>query len=227
MKRMLIGWGILVLGIPCVIFIGLLTGQYAPAAFGVALLSCVPFYLRFESRKVRARELTLIAALTAISVGSRAAFALFPHFKPVAAIVILAALYLGGEAGFLIGSFSAVLSNFLFGQGPWTPFQMFGWGVIGLLAGALKKPLKKYWWGLLPLYGIFAGALYSAVMDSWTALFTGGGGFDLNRYLAVLLTSFPTTVVYMVSNVVFLLAFYIPMNRILSRMITKYGLYES
>ena len=79
----------------------------------------------------------------------------------------------------------------------------------------------------MPLYGIFAGALYSAVMDSWTALFTGGGGFDLNRYLAVLLTSFPTTVVYMVSNVVFLLAFYIPMNKILSRMITKYGLYES
>ena len=77
--------------------------------------------------------------MVALSVTGR----FIPFFKPVTALTVLTAVYLGGEAGFLCGALSAVISNFWFGQGPWTPFQMLAWGMIGLFAGLLASPLKR------------------------------------------------------------------------------------
>ena len=104
----------------------------------------IPFFLLFERRKPRARELIVVAVLIAIAVAGRAAFFMVPQFKPVIAIVIIAAVCFGGETGFLVGAMTGFISNFFFGQGPWTPWQMFCFGIIGFLAGILfhKRQLK-------------------------------------------------------------------------------------
>ena len=97
----------------------------------------VPFCMMFESGKPRARELVLISVLCAITVSGRAAFFMIPQFKPVAALVIVAGICFGGETGFLVGAVSGFVSNFFFGQGPWTPWQMLSMGMIGFVSGML------------------------------------------------------------------------------------------
>ena len=86
----------------------------------------------FEDRKPQAREVLLIAVMAAIAVVGRMAFFMLPQFKPVTAIVIITGISLGAEAGFLTGAVAGFVSNFFFGQGPWTPWQMFAFGIIVL-----------------------------------------------------------------------------------------------
>ena len=109
------------------------------ASAAASVLCCIPFFLSFEKRAPSAGELVLIAVMTAFSAAGRFIFAPVPFFKPVSAIVALAARHLGPQAGFMIGALSAVISNIWFGQGPWTPFQMLCWGLIGAAAGILGK----------------------------------------------------------------------------------------
>lgn len=102
-------------------------------------LMFVPFVLRFEGRRPQARELVLLATMTALAVAGRAAFYWLPQCKPVCAIVILTAVAFTPEAGFVTGAAAGLISNFFFGQGPWTPWQMFCWGMIGFVAGLLEN----------------------------------------------------------------------------------------
>ena len=101
------------------------------------VLSLLPFYLMFDRRKAQARDLVPIALMAAMCVVGRTAFSIvpLPNFKPVTAIVMITGIAFGPEAGYLTGALAALLSNFLFGQGPWTPWQMFCWGLLGFLAG--------------------------------------------------------------------------------------------
>ncbi len=138
------------------------------------------------------------------------------------AFVVIAALYFGPEAGFIVGALSAVISNFYFGQGPWTPFQMATWGFLGLIAGIFSAPLKKNRI-LLLLYGAVSGVLYSCFMDLWTVLWADGT-ILLSRYFAALISGLPFTVLYAVSNVAFLFFLAKPIGKILERIQTKYGL---
>ena len=162
--------------------------------------------------------MVLVSVLTALSVAGR----FIPLLKPVAAMTILSGVYLGGEAGFLVGALSAVISNFYFGQGPWTPFQMFAWGLIGLIAGYLSRPMQKSR-GLLLLYGLIAGIAYSFIMDIWTVLWADGY-FNLSRYAAAVISAAQFTIIYAVSNVIFLLVFSKPIGKILERIKEKYRL---
>ena len=95
----------------------------------VAVLSLLLFVAGFEQKAIGTRRTVLVSVMIALCIVGR----LIPLFKPVAALVILCAVYLGAQAGFYTGAIAALLSNFLFGQGPWTPFQMLAWGLIGLL----------------------------------------------------------------------------------------------
>ena len=131
-------------------------------------------------------------------------------------------MYFGGEAGFLTGALSAVISNFYFGQGPWTPFQMFSWGIIGFFAGLIAEPLKRSRI-ILSVYAVLSGVLYSFLMDVWTVLWADGY-FNISRYLAALASAVPFTAVYAVSNLVFLLLLARPIGKILERIKTKYAL---
>lgn len=220
-----VSYGIFALCIPAVILLGTAVfhgKQYAFITLAAALLSCVPFFLSFERRAQNSTRLILIAVLTALSVAGRLLFYAVPGFKPVTAMVVITALYFGGEAGFMTGALTAVLSNFYFGQGPWTPFQMFTWGLIGLFAGLLSEPLKKSRI-FLCLYGIAAGVLFSMLMDIWTVLWWDGT-FQLIRYLAAVASSLPVMAEYAVSNVIFLLILTKPVGEKLERVKTKYGI---
>lgn len=191
--------------------------NYFAVTLAVAILSLVLFVAGFERKKTGTRRLIIVAVMVALSVAGR----FIPFFKPVTALTVITGVYLGGEAGFLCGSMSAVISNFYFGQGPWTPFQMFSWGLIGLFAGLLGEPLKRSR-ALIVIYGAMAGVVYSVVMDIWTVLWYGKG-FDPSLYIAALVTALPHTLLYTVSNAVFLWLCARPFGEKLERVKIKYG----
>jgi len=211
--------------IPSVVIVGalFLDKSYAWIAVAVAVLSCVPLFLHFEKGNSTPRELVLLAVLVALTALSRFAFAWAQGFKPVTALAIIVGVYLGAESGFVVGSLSAVVSNFYFGQGPWTPFQMFAFGLIGLIAGLLRKPFLKRKWTLY-VYGALSGILFSLVMDVYTTLWADNT-FNLSRYLANVVTALPVTALYVASNVVFLLLLETPVGRMLGRLCKKYGMF--
>lgn len=226
--RKIISWAVWILIIPALALIGYWLyddQQYEVISLLIALLACLPFFIHFEKRKPNPREMVLVAVFIAIGVVSRIAFATVPGFKPVAALTILVGIAFGPEMGFMVGALTAVLSNLYFGQGPWTPFQMFAWGIIGFGAGMIfkKEDARKIWF-IIP-YGILAGIGYSLILDIWTALAVDNA-FVLTRYLAFVAASLPTMIMYVVSNVAFLLVLANPILSKLERIKKKYGLYE-
>ncbi len=130
------------------------------------ILAMVPFFLRFERRKPQARELVIIAVMATLAALGRVAFAPVPHFKPTSAIVIITALAFGPEAGFLTGAVAGAASNLFFGQGPWTPWQMFCWGMIGFGAGILGQGWLKSKLCLY-IYSFLSGFAYGWIMNIW------------------------------------------------------------
>ena len=120
----------------------------------------------------QARELVLIAVLVALNVARRAAFFMLPEFKPVVAMTILAGVAFGGETGFLVGAMTMLVSNMLFSQGPWTPWQMFAMGIIGWLAGVLyRKGVLRRGRLSLCIFGVIASTIiYGGIMNPASAL---------------------------------------------------------
>ncbi len=217
-----------VAGAAAAAFLGavLLNGAGFWFASGVsALLCCVPFFLSFEKRLPSAGELVLVAVMTAFSAAGRWIFAPLPFFKPVAAIVIISGRHFGAQAGFMTGALSALISNFWFGQGPWTPFQMLGWGLIGAAAGLcagrglLDKPLS------LCVFGVLAGIAYSFVMDVWTVL-SMNGSFAPGLWITAAVSALPVTGIYCASNLLFLIILSKPLGKKLERLKTKYGVFQ-
>ena len=109
--------------------------RYTLVSMMIAFLACFFFYLTYEKKEGSIRRMVMIAVMTTITVISRLIFGVVPGFKPMSAIIILTGIFMGPECGFLVGSLSALTSNIFFGQGPWTPFQMLTWGIIGFLSG--------------------------------------------------------------------------------------------
>ncbi len=118
--------------------------QYLPIALLLVCASIVPFFLRYESRSLQAREIVLVAVLSAIAAVGRVPFAALPSVQPTSFVIIVSALVFGSETGFMVGAVAALVSNMFLGQGPWT-WQMFSWGMIGWTAGMLYQRgwLKK------------------------------------------------------------------------------------
>ena len=207
--------------IPALVIIGSVAfgeKRYLILSFGVAILALILFMTGIEKKNIGSRRMVLVAIMTAIAVIGR----FIPLFKPITAVCVMTAMYLGAESGFLCGALSVLISNIYFGQGPWTPFQMLGFGLIGLIAGYLSKPLIKSRVFLL-VYGALAGVAYSMIMDVWTVLWFSGG-FDLNMYLTAIGAALPYTVLYMISNVGFLLLLRKPVGEKLGRIKLKYGI---
>jgi energy-coupling factor transport system substrate-specific component len=101
---------------------------------GALVLAGVALY---GLRAAPAQELSLVAALSALATASRVLFASLPNVKPVTFIVLISGVGLGPGPGFMVGATTALVSNFFFGQGPWTPWQMLAWGAVGAVGGLL------------------------------------------------------------------------------------------
>lgn len=199
--------------------------QYMLISVLIALFACVPFFVVFEKGKNTVRELVIIAVMTALSVVGRLIFAPLPGFKPVTAIVIITGIALGKEAGFITGSLTALCSNIFYGQGPWTPFQMFCWGILGFIVGAIffKKQNYNMFW--LVLCGIIGGILFSLLMDVWTTLAISGE-FVFSEYIANITYSLPMMAEYAISNAIFLFVLAKPFFSKLNRIKIKYGVFN-
>ena len=190
--------------------------------------TALPFFALFEKRKPKVTELVVLAALCAVGVGGRVALVHVPQFKPVAALVIVSGVCFGGEYGFLVGSLVAFLSNFFFGQGPWTPWQMFAFGLIGLLAGVFFYPPKKVRGSLyrlrLCVFGFLTVlVLYGGLLDTATVLMAEPYP-TLAAFLAAFSAGFPLNLIHAFSTVLFLFFFGEPLMEKLERVKTKYGL---
>lgn len=225
MTKKILKYGIIIFIIPLIIFMSfalLEKRAYPLVSIVVIILSCVSFFLSFEKKNASSRYIVILAVMTALSVAGRFIFAPLPFFKPVTAMVIISAMYFGSEFGFITGALSAVLSNFYFGQGPWTPFQIFSWGIIGFVAGLLSNQLMRSKLILIS-FGFFAGVAYSLIMDVWTTLWADGT-FNPERFIGAVISALPITAIYAVSNIIFLLILTPLLGKKIIRIKTKYGL---
>lgn len=204
------------------IFLAESTSVYLVCAI-VLLISMIPFMLSFERSAPTARELALLAVLIALAVASRAVFYLIPQFKPIAAVVIVSAVCLGAQRGYIIGAFSAFVSNFIFGQGIWTPFQMVALGLVGFFAGLIFKKIRPNRWSLSIVGFLLAFALYGIIADSSSVLIMVSD-FNLESVLAVYSAGLPFSAVFGGATAVFLFLFGEAFIKKLDRINTKYGI---
>jgi len=225
-KRLIVSSVVIFILIPFVLILGVTLfndRKYNLISMMIVFLACVPFFVAFEKRKPQPREVLIIAVMSGISAAGRFIFAMIPGFKPVTAVTVITGIAFGEEAGFLTGALSAIISNLYFGQGPWTPFQMFAWGLLGFIAGLLGKTgIMKYKIALI-FYGIFSGVLYSFCMDIWLVI-SYEGLFGWEKYKVALVSALPFTIIYAASNVIFLLILSKPILSKLERIKVKYGM---
>ena len=235
--RFWLSLAIMVLLVPlAVVLFTRLKQSFYLSGLTIIVLTIAAFFLHFESRKPQARELVLLAVLCALAVASRAAFGFVPHFKPMLAIVMLTGIAFGPEAGFLCGAISGFASNFIFGQGPWTPWQMFAYGIGGMLAGLfalcgiLKKPPRAWrdggWRDILGLtvFGFLCILLVVGPLLDTSTFFMAG--FSASSPLAIYLAGVPVNCVHGSAVALTMLLFGKPLLDRLRRIQIKYGMME-
>jgi uncharacterized membrane protein len=185
----------------------------------------ISFFLGYEGRKPRVREMVVLATMVALATAGRSAFYMVPNFKPVAAVVILSGIAFGAESGFLTGALSMLVSNFLFGQGPWTPWQMFAMGMIGFLAGVCYRPVwLRHGRMLLCLFGFGATLIvYGGIMNP-ASVFMSVYEVTWEGILASYLSGLPVDLVHAVSTAIFLWIGAKPLLEKLWRIKLKYDL---
>ena len=227
-KAKILTWIFLAL-IPITLYLGtfwLDDRKYYIISLLVIGYTMVPFFAMFEGRKPMAREIILISVLITLGVLGRTAFFMIPQFKPVIAIVILAGVTLGSQGGFMTGAMTAFVSNFFFGQGPWTPWQMFALGLIGFLSGWFveKNVLKESKTGIIIFGGIVSFVVYGLVVDLWTVFGMSTGENLWQWAITVYTLALPFNIINAVSTVIFLFFLAKPMIEKINRIKIKYGM---
>ncbi|MBN2518549.1 MAG: ECF transporter S component [Candidatus Altiarchaeota archaeon] len=178
------------------------------------VLTIAAFVLEFENRALKAREISLASMLGAVSAVSRIPFGPIPSLQPCTFLVICSGYAFGSVTGFMVGMLTAIISNFFFGHGPWTIYQMFAWGLVGAssgLLGRVKMPRK-----LLIPFGLAWGYCFGFIMNLW---FLTAFGFPVNIKSLVslqLLSLWPDTL-HGVGNAIFIALFGSRIIRILER----------
>lgn len=190
-----------------------------------AVLSIIPFVIMFEGRKPKARELVTISTLCVLGVAGRVAFYMIPQFKPTIAIIIISAMALGSQRGFLIGVITMFVSNIFLGQGPWTPWQMFACGLIGFIAGFMyKKEALPKTAAPICIFGFIATLLiYGGIMNP-ASLLISGSEINIKSLAAYYISGLPFDIIHALSTVIFLAVLAKPMLAKLDRVKKKYGL---
>lgn len=229
-KRTLCAAFMILLFIPITIWFGIYyldDRKYYFISMLVIIETMLPFFMVFEGRKPQARELVVISVLCAIGVCGRMAFFWIPQFKPVAAVVILSGVAFGGETGFLVGAATGFISNYFFGQGPWTPWQMFAFGIIGFLAGVLFKKgvLRRKTISLSIFGGVAVFLIYGVIMNTSSVMMTQAK-LSLEVVILSWIRGIPFDLIHGVSTVIFLLIISRPMLEKLDRIKEKYGLID-
>ncbi|HXR30668.1 MAG TPA: prenyltransferase/squalene oxidase repeat-containing protein, partial [Solirubrobacterales bacterium] len=158
----------------------------------------------YERSRPPSQVVALVAVLAALAIAGRIAFAAFPNVKPTTDIVLFAGYALGPAPGFAVGALAGLVSNFWFGQGPWTPWQMLGWGMCGVLGAALALGTRNA--GRLSLAAAcgFAGIAYGVLLN-FSLMATYGGDLSLERFLALQARALPFDAAHAIGNLAFAL----------------------
>ena len=179
----------------------------------------------YERTHPDTRVLALVATLAALAALGRVAFAPLPNVKPTTDIVLIAGLVLGGAPGFMVGAVAALASNLFFGQGPWTPWQMAAWGLIGVAGALLARATRGREIGRVTLAVAcgLAGLAFGAIMNLhlWV---TYSGDHSLAKLAAYFATSLPFDIAHATGNVLFCLAFGPALVRALRRFRTRFDI---
>lgn len=199
---------------------------YYLSAVAVILFSLIPFFVTFERRRIKTGEIVIIALLISLAVAGRAVMTFIPQIKPTAALVIVAGVAFGANVGFTVGSVSMFISNFIFGQGMFTPFQMLGLGLVGFLCGALfcGKKLAKNRLAVCLTGAVLVFLVYGPIVDSCSVL-TMLTDFSAGSVFSVYAAGAPFNLLYAASTALFLFLLQKPMNDKLERLRIKYGIF--
>ena len=227
-KQNLVSVLTVLVAVPVTIFIGVFylgDRKYYFISLMIIFEILIPFFMGFEGRKPQIRELIIISVLSAVAVAGRTAFYMLPQFKPVAALVIIAGVCFGGETGFLVGAITAFVSNFFFGQGPWVPWQMFAFGLIGFLSGILFRiGLIRGKKTSLSVFGFIATlVIYGGIINP-SSLLMMQAEINAEAVISSYVMGFPFDLIHAVSTAFFLWFISEPMIEKMERVKSKYGL---
>ena len=189
------------------------------------LIECLAaFFISFEKKKPSAKDIAVLAVLSAAAVAGRELFFMFPQFKPVAAIVIISGTALGAQAGFLVGAVSMLVSNMLFGQGMWTPWQMFAMGLLGFFAGIIfskkRNTLSLCIYSFLSVLVIYGGIMNISSVLTYTT------DINLQTITAYIISGIPFDLIHAVSTVIFILIIGEALLKKCCRLRIKFGLFQ-
>ena len=193
----------------------------------VLLEAMLPFFVSFEDRKPKVRDIVTLAVMCALAVTGRTAFFMLPNFTPVMAIVIIAGVAFGCEGGFITGAMTMFVSNFIMGQGPWTPWQMFAMGLVGFLAGLFfagssvrtrnMTKLGLCIFGALICIVVYGGIMNPASVIMWQP------NVNFSMIMASYVTGFPFDLAQATSTVIALWLVARPFLEKLDRVRIKFG----
>lgn len=187
----------------------------------------IPFFMAFEGRKPQARELVVLAVMCALAIAGRVAIPI-PNFKAIFAIIMIAGIAFGPEAGFIVGAIAALASNFFYGQGAYTPWQMMAYGAGGMLAGFFfekgRLPRKPV---VMAVFGFFAVILWVGPLLDCSTFFTTLGSYNnFHAIMGVFVAGFMVNISQAICTVLVMLLFGKPLLEKLDRVKLKYGMME-
>lgn len=198
--------------------------HYLTISFVMLIITMAPFFIGFEKRDLKAEEMVIISMLSAIAAIGRVPFAAIPSVQPTSFVIIMSGLTLGGNTGFMVGSIGALVSNMLLGQGPWTPWQMFAWGMMGFTSSLLRNTKLMNTIIGRSIFGVIWGFIFGWIMNLWGVLYLDSTTLTWKVYLASCIASFKFDLNHAISNVVFISLFSNRWVKILDRVKKKYGL---
>ncbi len=203
--------------------------QSALLMLAVVALVIALFFAGYEAGRPALRQIMPTLVLAALAAAGRVLFGPIPDFKPVSAIAIIAGAALGRRNGFMVGALAALTSNFFFGQGMWTPWQMYAWGMVGHAggmladAGAFERADGAVRMPVLLAFGFASAMLYGVIINAYDVI-----GFvhplTWAGIVARVAAAVPFDVTHGIATCVFLAALYRPWMRSLRRIVQKYGL---
>lgn len=188
----------------------------------IALSVSIIFFIWFELSKPKPELMLPMLVLAVAALIGRIIFTFVPQVQPATVIVIIAGYYLGARYGYICGALVALISNLALGQGLWTPFQMFAWGILGFIAGLIPHFSKKYVEILmLSVYSFFGAFLFSLITDTLTVSYLGEG-ITVTGALSIYMAGLVFNVTHAICNMIFMLVFLPLLGRKLTRIRTKY-----
>lgn len=203
--------------------------KYYLSSVLIMIYAMIPFFAGFERRRPEARDIVTLAVMSAIAAASRVAFMPLPHFKPLVGITMISGMAFGPQAGFLTGAISGLVSNFVFGQGPWTPWQMFAYGIAGFIGAwffriGIFNVNRRFRTAIISFLVVLC--IIGPILDT-CAVFTMAGEIDMKILPTIYMSGVPVNAVHGIATALTLFFLGKPMMEKLDRIKVKYGMMDT